>query len=81
MFTKINEPVAVVGTYNQSTFVPKKFLWRDRVLKIDKLTFVTDSRDGGVRNRVYSVVSGGNVYRLHFNRESEEWMISEVFFE
>lgn len=81
MFTKINEQVAVVGTYNHSTFIPKKFLWRDKVLKVDELTFVSDSREGSIKNRVYSVVSGGNVYRLHFNRETEEWMIAEVFCE
>lgn len=79
MFTKINEQIAVVGTYNHATFVPKKFLWRDRILKIDELTFVADSKDGGIHNRTYSVVSSGNVYRLQFNRDSEEWIIAEVY--
>ncbi len=79
MFTKINEKIAVVGTYNDSTFIPKKFLWRDRILKVDELTFVTDTQDGGIKNRIYSVVSAGNVYRLLFNRETEEWLIAEVF--
>ncbi len=81
MFTKINEKIAVVGTYNDSTFIPKKFLWRSRILKIDELTFVTDSSNGGIKNRTYSVVSAGNIYRLLFNRDSEEWTIAEVFCE
>ncbi len=42
---------------------------------------VTELKDGGVRQRLYSVVVGPNVYRLLFNRDTEEWWLEEVWCE
>jgi hypothetical protein len=81
MFTSISESIAVVGTYNHSSFHPRKFKWRDRVYMIEQLTFVTELKDGGVKQRMYSVTSGGNVYRLVFNRDTEDWQLAEVWCE
>jgi hypothetical protein len=81
MFTPISESIAVVGTYNQSKFHPRKFKWRDRVYPVEQLTFVTELKDGSVRQRIYSVMSGGNAYRLVFNRDTEDWQLAEVWCE
>lgn len=81
MFTKINETIAVVGTYNHSSFKPRKFLWRDRVFPIQKITFITETRDGANKLRIYSIESQGSIYRILFNRETEEWQVSEIFCE
>lgn len=81
MCQTIHEKIAVVGVYNRATFSPKKFLWQGRRHVVDEVTLVSDTRDGGVRQRMYAVMSGGNVYRLLFNREEETWFLEEVWCE
>jgi hypothetical protein len=81
MYQTINEDIAVVGVYSKSCFIPKKFKWKDRVFPIQEITLFSDVRSGDIRKRLYSVTSGGNVYRLEFNRSSEKWQILEIWIE
>lgn len=81
MYQTIDETIAVAGVYNQSSFVPKKFRWHQQTLKIDQITLISDTKDGGVRKRLYSVMSGGNVYRLEFNRDTEQWLLNQLWFD
>ncbi|GIK83930.1 MAG: hypothetical protein BroJett025_05520 [Patescibacteria group bacterium] len=81
MYQTINETISVLGVYARSHFVPKKFKWKEKIFPIKEITLYSDVRDGGVKKRLYSVVSGANVYRLEFNRESEKWYILEVWVE
>jgi hypothetical protein len=71
----------VAGVYQDHHFNPKRFQWRQRLYSIDTTTFVSDNKDGGVRKRHYSVMSGGNLYRLEFNRDTEQWLLMEVWHE
>lgn len=79
MYAEINDPIAVVGIYHQHQFSPKKFKWQQRIHKIDEVTLVNDVRDGQINKRLYSVVAAGNVYRLEFNRSSEQWQLLQVW--
>ncbi len=79
MYEPINEDISVIGIYQNHRFLPKKFKWHSRVFLIDEITLSNDVRDGVIKKRLYSVLSGGNVYRLEFNRESEQWKILEVW--
>jgi hypothetical protein len=81
MYQTIHEKVAVAGVYDKALFLPKKLKWHGRELRISKVTFANDYKDGGVRWRMYSVMAGGNLYRLSFNRETEVWMLEEVWHE
>lgn len=87
MYQTIGETIEVVGVYASSRaglagkFRPAKFRWQGRVYPISQITLATDTRDGGVRCRLYSLVSGGNVYRVSFNRDNEEWLLEEVWME
>lgn len=81
MYETINAKIWVVGVYRQSGFIPRKFLWKNKEYQVDQITLATDVRDGFVKKRLYSVVSGANVYRLEFNRDSEEWRLAEVWCE
>ena len=81
MFQPIHEKVAVVGVYNHAQFAPRKFLWNKKRYLVDQVTLISDVIDGGVKKRVYSLVSAGNVYRLVFDRMSEVWMLEEVWYE
>lgn len=77
----INEPIAVVGSYDQGRFTPYKFRWGRRVLPIETITLQAETRDGGVKKRLLSILSGNDLYRLEFNRESEEWYLREIWVE
>ena len=81
MYQTINESVLVAGVYAHHTFTPKKFKWRTRDLAIDRITLVSDIKDGGVKKRLYSVTVGKDVYRLEFNRDSEHWILNELWIE
>jgi hypothetical protein len=81
MYRKIDEPIKVAGVYKHNTFHPFRFMWNDRQLKIDTITLISDVKDGMVKKRFYSVVVGKDVFRLLFNRESEQWTIDELWVE
>ncbi|HYD35752.1 MAG TPA: hypothetical protein VD999_06810 [Vitreimonas sp.] len=81
MYQTIHEKIDVIGVYSHSTFKPVKFQWRDRVLKVEKITSIADIKDGGVKRRLYSVLVKGNLYRLLFHRDGEFWMLEEVWVE
>lgn len=80
-YESINEQVDMVGSYTQGHFKPKKFRWHGRVLNVDQITLQSDVKDGGVKKRLFSVVVGGEVYRLEFNRDSEQWWLKEIWVE
>lgn len=79
MFQTIGEKVAVIGVYQNSRFVPKKFLWRNSIIRVEMITLISDIRDGMVRKRIYSVLSQQTLYRLLFNRETEIWTLEETW--
>jgi len=81
MYQKIGDRILVTGTYTRGGFTPQKFHWQRQTYPIAQITLKSDIRDGGVRKRFYSVVSGANVYRLEFNRDSETWLLEEVWCE
>lgn len=81
MYQTIDEAVNVAGAYKNSRFQPVKFQWRSQIYPIQEITLISDVKDGGVRKRYYSVVAGGTVYRLCFNRETEQWLLEEVWYE
>jgi hypothetical protein len=81
MYQIIHERIGVGGVYNQSKFIPRKFLWRSREYLIKEITFVSDFADGGIKKRQYSVIVNANCYRLIFDRTSEVWFLEEVWCE
>lgn len=81
MYQIIGETIWVAGVYKHAQFTPKKFKWRQREFSITQITLISDTRDGTVKKRLYSVVSGNEVYRLEFNRESEQWYLQELWVE
>ena len=81
MFQIIGEVIAVAGVYKQSVFTPKKFLWNNRSYPIDTITLISNTKDGMVRMRLYSVISSTTLYRLLFNRETEKWTLEEMWVE
>lgn len=81
MFHTIGEKISVAGVYRGGAFIPKKFQWNKKTLNIDQVTLIADTKDGGVRRRIYSVLSGTTLYRILFNRETEIWTLEEIWVE
>lgn len=83
MYQTIHEQISVAGVYDHGRlkFTPKKIKWRQRLYTVDEITLTSDVKDGGVRQRFYSMVCGPNVYRVVFNRDTEAWWLEEVWCE
>lgn len=81
MYQTIGETIWVIGVYKNSQFVPKKFKWRTREYPISEITLSNDVRDGAILKRWYSVMANNNLYRIEFNRTSEQWQLLEVWAE
>ena len=81
MYQKIGEKIWIAGSYKGEKFIPYKFKWGDREIKINQITLVSDVKDGGIKKRFYSVTSDREVYRILFNRESEQWTLEEIWIE
>lgn len=81
MYTYIHEPISVIGFYTKGKFFPKKFIWQQKTHTITQQTFLADLKDGGRKQRMYSVVAENNTYRIRFDRDLEEWWMEEVWVE
>ncbi len=81
MFQTIGEKIEIAGVYKNAAFFPKKMKWRQRILVIEKITLITEIRDGHIKKRMYSFVNKTNLYRVVFNRETEIWILEEIWFE
>lgn len=79
MLTAINEPISVIGIYKNNHFTPKKFQWRDKIIPVTQITFITDDKNGVIKIRIYSILHNNTLYRLEFNRESEIWLLREMY--
>lgn len=81
MYQKIEENISVIGVYSSTIFIPKKFKWKEKIFPVKEITLYNDVSDGAIKKRLYSVISGAEVYRLEFNRSTERWKILEVWCE
>lgn len=81
MYQTIHEPIAVAGVFAKGGFKPTKFRWRSREYPISQITILADFTDGGRPQRQYSVMSLGNVYRLLYARDDENWFVEEIWCE
>lgn len=81
MYETVNEDISVAGVYSSGLFIPKKFKWREKIFPIKEITLSNTIKDGSIKKRLYSVMSGANLYRIEFNRDSENWKILEVWCE
>lgn len=79
MLNSVNEKISVIGTYKNSRFTPKKFQWREKIIPVETITFITDDKNGQMKIRIYSILHKNTLYRIEFNRESEVWTLLETY--
>ena len=87
-FVRIAEPIEVAGSYlKNKSFKPSKFRWKNATFSITEITFVANTKDGGIGKRLYSVLAhdvaitatNTTLYRLEFNLVTEQWQILEIW--
>jgi len=80
MVTKINERVQVsCGSCLQTgRLLPSSLTWRGRTYRVEKIGFCFPQRRGRTLHHLFSLVAGGNFFKLDFNTESLLWFLEEV---
>lgn len=58
--------------------VPTAIFWRGREYGIEKIGLHFPLRQGRVLHHIFSVVAGGNFFRLDLDTESLMWCLEEV---
>lgn len=81
MLEPIGEQIAVAGVYKSSGFEPRYFMWNHTKYDIQKITLISDVKDGNIKKRHYSVLVKNQLFRLLFDRDSEKWTLEEVWVE
>lgn len=81
MYTTINETIDVVGIFAKNGFTPVRFRWRGKTYPVTQITLKSTAKNGGVRMRYYSVLSGQDVFRLTFLPDDERWRLEEIWTE
>ncbi len=81
MYQTIGEDISVIGIFERGIFTPKKFKWRGNIFPIDQLCSVHNFKDGAVKKRRFSLMSGTTLYLIEFNRDLETWILQQIWVE
>lgn len=81
MYQTISETISVSGVFENGSFAPQTFHWRQRTYSVEAITSSHTLRDGGVLKRRYAVLSSGNLYLLEYNRSEETWTLEQIWIE
>lgn len=79
MYTQINSPISMIGVYQHGRFIPRKFLWQSKEYLVNQITFIHDLKNGGRKQRIYSIEAAGTIYRILFDRDDEQWTLQELW--
>mgnify|MGYP000846209680 FL=1 len=79
MYQTIHEPIRVAGVFDKAHFVPRWFEWGQLHLNIEKITLVSDYKQGLLKSKSFSVLAAGNLYRLVFNLNTLDWMLDAIW--
>ena len=75
---ELSESIDVWALFTQGKLQPSVFFWKGRQIKIDKINLVHTSKNGANIFHHFSVSSGGNFYKLRFDRDSLNWILEAV---
>lgn len=81
MYQPVQEKIIVAGVFRPGGFQPRKFLWKNREIQVEEITMQARVKDAGVQKQFYSVLNQGNLYRLCYTLDSQEWELAEVWYE
>jgi len=75
----IHETITVAGIFQQASFKPVWFIWKQRRLKINDITLISDIKEGSVKKTVYSVQAQDNIYRLDYYFLTQDWFLESIW--
>ncbi|HLC63785.1 MAG TPA: hypothetical protein VJK25_00350 [Patescibacteria group bacterium] len=79
MYDQINEPVEVVASFKQNEIMPKFFVWRRKMYKVDKVHLVHTSRQGSHTLFHFSITGQNNYFQLVFNPFTLTWILASLY--
>lgn len=75
---EIEEPINVWVFFKDNLIQPHLFFWHGRQIKIEKVNLIHTSRNGNTLFYHFSVMSGGNFYRLKLDTGKLNWVLEAV---
>lgn len=79
MYQTIHESIKVAGVFDRAHFVPRWFVWGQLRFNIEKITLISDYKQGLLKSKSFSVLAAGNLYRLVFNLNTLDWVLDSVW--
>lgn len=73
--TQLSDPINVWAFFKKGEITPYVFFWNKRRITIDKINLIHQSRGGGGTMFHFSVMAGGNFYRLGFDTVNLKWYL------
>jgi len=82
MIETINEPIEVITVFAEGKVSPVRFKWKDRVVKIRKVTGSWSMRKGWDKLYYYSVLAeNSDYYELCYDTSNMTWIICRLWLE
>lgn len=85
MDTEINEPIKVwaffdplTGSGQGTNIFPIAISWRRRLIKLEKVIFTYNQREGGVILTRLVCAGDGATYELEYNRQTLNWHLRKI---
>ncbi len=79
MYDQINEPIEVVASFKQNEIIPKFFVWRRKMYKVEKVHLVHTSRTGKELLYHFSITDKANYFQLIFNPFTLTWILASLY--
>lgn len=79
MYHPIHEPIQVLVSFCGDKIYPLFFHWAQRRYKVKKVHLIHIERQGNTKLFHFSVTDDVNYFKLTFNSENLQWILSEVY--
>jgi hypothetical protein len=80
MIESIEEPIEVLGLFRGGVVQPLRFRWKNRVVRVSKVTGDWSVNDGRDRIHFFSVLGdNSDYYELSYHTRKLTWELSRVW--
>lgn len=79
MYEEINEPVQVAAIFKNGNLQPVKFLWKGREFLVRVVNLSYSQYEGRSKVYYFAVSDNNNYFKLRFNTDDFNWMLSETY--
>jgi hypothetical protein len=74
----LNERIEVLAWFKNAKIYPRRFIWKNKIYKIKKITYNWQERQGQETISYFSVSTGLNLYQISFNNTSFRWQVDKI---